>query len=83
MLQQVLTVRRTILHLTDDAYQLRMQAVDTEVDGGTLTGLDDFVLQLLLHLGHHLFNTCRMDTTVAHQLVQGQTAGLAAYGIEC
>ena len=54
----------------------------TEVDGGALTGLDDFVLQLLLHLRHHLFDAGRVNTAVSHQLVQGQTTGLASNGVE-
>ena len=82
MLQQVLSIGRTVFHLTDDANQLGMQAVDTKVDGGTLTRLDNLVLQLLLHLGNDLLDTCGMDTSVGYQLMECQTASLAANGVE-
>ena len=55
-----------------------MQSVDAEVDSRALTGLDNLVVYLLLHLLHNLLNTCRMDTTVSNKLVEGKTANLAA-----
>lgn len=69
MLQQVLTIRGTVFHLTDDTDQFGVQAMDTQVDGGTLTRLDDLILQLLLHLGNNLLDAGRVDTSVTHQLV--------------
>ena len=39
----LMTIRRTVLHLTYDTNQLWMQAMDTEVDGCALTGLDDLM----------------------------------------
>ena len=59
-----------------------MQAVDTEVDGCALTGLDDFVVELLLHLCHYLLDACRMDTSVGYELVESKAAYLAANGVE-
>jgi hypothetical protein len=56
--------------------------VDTEVDGGALTGFDNLVVQLLLHLGHHFLDTGGMDTAVGHQLVERQTADLTTHRIE-
>ena len=82
MLQKVLTVRRTILHLADDADKLGVQAVDTEVDGCALTGLDDFVVELLLHLCHYLFDACRMNASVGYELVESKAAYLATNGVE-
>ena len=82
VLQQILAVRRAVFHLADNTNQFGMQAVDTEVDSRTLTRLDNLVVELLLHLGNHLLNAGGVDTTVADQLVQGQTAGLAAHGVE-
>ena len=57
-----------------------MQAVDTEVDSGALTGFDNFILELLLHLGYNFLNTGWMNTSVGYQLVEGQTTYLAARG---
>ena len=82
MLQQVLSIRRTILHLTDHTNQFRMQTVHSQIDHGTLTGLYDLVFHLLLHLRYHLLDTSRMDTSVLYQLMQGQTSDLTANRIE-
>ena len=59
-----------------------MQTVDTEVDGSTLTGFDDLVVELLLHLGDHFLDTCRMDTSVADELMERQTTYLTAHRVE-
>ena len=59
-----------------------MQAMDTEVNGSTLTRLDDFIVQLLLHLSYYFLNTGRVNTSVADQLVQCQTTGLTAYRVK-
>ena len=59
-----------------------MQAVDTEVDGSALTGLNDLVVELLLDLGNHLLDTCRMDTTIADELMESQAAYFTTYRIE-
>ena len=56
--------------------------MDTQIDGRTLTCLDNLVIELFLHLRHHFLNTGRMDTTVAHQLMEGQTTGLTTHGVE-
>ena len=59
-----------------------MQTVDTEVDGCTLTGLDDLIIQLLLYLGYHLLDTGWVDTTIGYQLMESQTANLTAHRVE-
>ena len=82
MLQQILTIRRTVLHLTDQTDQFGVQTVNTQVDCGALTHLDDLLLDLLLYLRNHLLDTCGVDTTVGNQLMQSQSSDLAAYGIE-
>ena len=82
VLQQVLSVARTVFHLTDKTYKVGMQAVDTEVDDGTLAGLDDFLLNLLAHFVDHLLDACRVDTAVGHELMECQTRYLAAHGVK-
>ena len=59
-----------------------MQTMDTEVDGCTLTGLNDFIIQLLLHLGYHLLDTGWVDTAIGYQLMESQTANLTAHRVE-
>ena len=59
-----------------------MQTVDTQVDSRALTSLYHLVLQLFLHLGNHLLDTGGVDTTVGHQLVQGQTTHLTTNRVE-
>ena len=82
VLQEVLTVGRTVLHLTDDAEQFRVQAMYTQIDGRTLTRLHDFLLYLPLHLGHHLLDAGWMNTSVGHELMECQSAYLTTYGVE-
>ena len=48
--------------------------MNTEVYSRTFTCFDDFVLQLFFHFGHNLFNTRRMDTSIADKLMESQTA---------
>ena len=48
VLKQVLPVRRAIFHFSDHADKLRMEAVDSEVDGRALSCLDDLLFHLLL-----------------------------------
>ncbi len=82
MLQQVLSVARTVFHLADHAYEVGVQAVDAEVDGCALSGLDDFLLDLLAHLAYNLLDAGRMDAPVSHKLVEGKTGDFAAHRVE-
>ena len=59
-----------------------MQAMNTQVDSRALTRLDDFVLQLLLHLCHYFFYSGRVNTPIGYKLVKGKTANLATNGVE-
>ena len=82
MLQEVLAITAAVLHLAYDADEFGMQAMHAEVDSGALACLYDFLLNLLLHLGHHLFDACGMDSAIGHKLVHGQSAYLAAHGVK-
>ena len=59
-----------------------MQAMNTQVDGGALTSLDDFLLYLLTHLSHYLLDAGRVDAAVSYQLVQSQAGNLTTHRIE-
>ena len=50
VLEEVLPVGRAVLHLTDEADELGVHTMDTEVDDGALPRLDDLFLDLLTHL---------------------------------
>ena len=82
VLQEVLTIRRTIFHLTDKADKLGVQTMDTQVDSGALTYLDNLLLNLLLDLCYNLLDACRVDAAVGNKLVQGQTGDLTANRVE-
>ena len=71
MLKEVLTIRGTVLHLADNADELRVKTVNAEVDGGSLTGLYDLVFDLLLNLVDHFLNAGRVDAAVCNKLVKG------------
>ena len=82
MLEKVLAIARTVLHLAHHTYQVGVESVDTEVYGSALASLYDFLLNLLAHLAHHLLDACRMDAAVSHELMQSQTGYLAAYRVK-
>ena len=82
VLQQVLAVGGAVFHLADHADQLGVQAVDAQVDGGALAHLDDLLLDLFLHLGHHLLDAGGVDASVGDELVQGQPRDFAPHGVE-
>lgn len=46
-----------------------MQSVNTQVDCGTFTGLDDFFFDLFFDFIYDFFDACRMNTSVRYQLV--------------
>ena len=82
VLQEVLTIRRAVFHLTNQTNQLGVQAVDTEVDSRALADLDNLLFDLLLHLGYHLLDAGRVDATIGHELVQCQAGNLTTHGVE-
>ena len=54
----------------------------TKVDSGAFTCLDNLFFHLLTHFGNHLFDACRVDTSVSNQLVQCQTGYFTANRVE-
>ena len=68
--------------MADQLDELQVEPVDAHVDAGALARLQDLVLELLAHLGHHLLDAGRVDTAVDHQLVQRQARHLAADRVE-
>ena len=82
VLQQVLSVGGTVAHLADHPHQFVADVVDTEVDAGAFSGLVDFLFDLFLGLGDHLFDTGGVDTSVGDQFFEGTAGDFAAHGVE-
>ena len=56
--------------------------MDAEVDACPLAGFHNLVLELFLDFCNHFLNACRVDTSVNHELMQGQTANFPSYRVE-
>ena len=69
MLKQVLPIRTTVFHLTDNSYQFRMQPVYSQIYGSALSSFNNFIVQLLLNLLNHLFYTSGVNTSVSYKLM--------------
>ncbi len=82
VLQEVLSVGGTVFHAADHLDQIGGHVVDAEVDDGALTGLDDLLFHLFLHLVNHLFDTCGVDAAVGDQLLERQAGDLTADRVE-
>ena len=82
VLEQILPIRRAVLHFTDNANQFGVQTVDTEVNRRTLTRFDHFFVDLLFHLAHHFFDAGGVNTAVRNQVVECQTRHFATNGVE-
>ncbi len=82
MLQKVLTVARTIFHLTDHADKVGVQAVDTQVDSCALTSFHNLLLNLFAHLVDNLLDSGGVNAAVGHKLVKGQAGDFAAHRVE-
>ena len=83
MLQQVLSVGRTVFHTADEPYEFDVQSVDTEVDAGPLSRLEYLVLELLADLRDDFLDTCGMYAAVDYELVEREPRDFAPYGVEC
>ena len=60
-----------------------MQAVDTQVTGGALTGFFHLIFNLSLNLGNNLLTACGVYAAVGYKLVQSQTGNLTTDRIKC
>src|SRR5690606_12173275 len=82
VLQQVLPVRRAVPHSSHHPNQLRVQSVNTQVNHCPLPDFYNLVVNQLLGFSHHLFNTCRVNTSVCDQTVQRQARNLPSNRVE-
>ncbi len=44
--------------------------MNSQVDAGTLPNFHNFFFDIFLCLGHDLFDTCRMNTSILYQAVK-------------
>ena len=56
--------------------------MDAKIDGCTLSGLDNLLLNLAAHFAYHFFYTGRVNTAVSHELVKGEARYLATHRIK-
>ena len=82
MLQCILTIAGTELHSSQELHQLRMNSMDANLENGCLAFLADHGLHFLLRLFYHLFDTCRMNTSVHDELFQRNPCHFAANGVK-
>ncbi len=68
--QEVLSVRRAVLHAADIANHLWMDVVNTKLHEGVLTNTNDLFFEFLANLFNNLFDTCRVDTSIAHEALE-------------
>ena len=64
VLKEVLSIRRTETHATHHLDQFRVKAMYAEINTGSFADLNNFLFDVFLCLGHHLFDTCRVDTSI-------------------
>ena len=83
VLEQVLSVRRTVFHAAYQLDELDVHSVYAEVNAGPLSGLENLVLKLLLDLCYDFLDAGRVDTAVDYELMQGEPCNLAPHRVEC
>ncbi len=69
MLEKVLSIRRTILHPSDEFDKFNIEAVYAKVDASALSCLQNLVFKLFTNLINHFLNTCRMYTSIYYKLM--------------
>src|SRR5213075_836694 len=82
VLEDVLPVRRAVLHASDQLHQLGMHATDSDVIDRLLAGFDDALIHVGLGLFHDLFDAPGMDAAVGDQAFERQAADFAAHRLE-
>ena len=70
MEQHVLRVTVTILEPAQELDDLRMNAVNTDIENRLLTGLANRLVELLLRFAHDFFDTAGMNAAVGDQFFQ-------------
>src|SRR5690606_32390720 len=73
MLQQVLSVRRTIFHSTNHFNKFWMQVMVPHIYYGTLTYFIHLLLYLFCCLFYHFLNSRPMDSTIGCRCVEGES----------
>ena len=82
MLESILTIACSKLHLTKKSYKFRMNTMYTNFKCSSFTLFSHHGLNFLLSLLYHLFNSCRMDTAINNKLLKGYSCDLTAYRVK-
>ena len=59
-----------------------MKTMNTKVNCCTFTGFYNFIVKLLLNLCNDFLNTCWMNSSVSHKLMECKTANFSSYRIK-
>jgi hypothetical protein len=78
VLEHVLAIACTKLQTSQDLDQIRVQAVNANLERGLLAIFTDALVHFLAGFLHHFFNAGRMDPSVSNQLLQRGAGDLAA-----
>ena len=82
MLQDILAVARPELQLTHKVEQLLWNTSYANLTRRIFTSAHDFFVNLLICLGHNLFDATRVDPSVFHQHLEAQARHLATHWIK-
>ena len=82
MVQNVLTVRGTVLLTTQNLYKLGVQVVNAGLVAGALALLADGAVNFFPRLFHHVLNAGGMNAAVHNELLQRQPGNLPADGVK-
>ncbi|MNI71424.1 hypothetical protein D3C73_1272970 [compost metagenome] len=82
MLEYILTVARTEFQAAQNFDQIRMQTVNTNLEGSLFTVFANPLIHFFAGFLHHFFNPRRMNTSIGHQLLKRCTGHFAANRIK-
>ena len=82
MLQCILSIARSELHTSKKLDQFWMDAMNTNFESCCFTFLTNDRIYFLLRFFYHLFDSCRMNTSVYDQLLQSNSRYFTANRIK-
>ena len=82
MLQNVLGIACAIFEFTQELDQIRMYAVNSNIEGRLFPSFADGIVDLGVDLLHNLLNACGMNPPVGYQAFKRDSGNFAPNGIE-
>ena len=77
MPQSILTITGTEFHTSKKFQKFRMDSMNTHIHGCCLTVFTDLCFHFFLGFLHHLFNSCRMNTSIHNKFLQSHSGDLS------